>query len=76
MSDKNIQFSTEDVKKVASAMLEDCLQWDNSNMNTMSGLCGYNCIHCYAEPLTEIEADYKHSTSCPTLIAMDLLTNI
>jgi len=71
-----MDFSVEDVKKVAQALLEDHTWFDNSD-------CGreqYSCEYCsaisppWSKP-DEIEK-LKHDLDCPVLAARDLLTRI
>ena len=67
------QFNEDDVIKVAKALFEDAIQWDNGSERTMNPNDGYQCNYCQAGHCQNVE-QLTHDTDCPVLIAQDLLT--
>ena len=67
-------FSKEDVLTVASALVNDCLEFECAG-NAMRDYDKYYCIHCYYEMDADLDKkQFKHDLDCPVLVAKDLLT--
>jgi hypothetical protein len=61
-------FSADDVRKVATALLETAIDWDDGHGNN-------ECRHCMRrEPWRSDGSKIDHKLDCPVLVARDLLT--
>lgn len=70
---RDIQFNVEDVRKVAKALIEDAIEWDEGYTNWYNCHDGYRCNYCSASEYETTES-LKHDLDCPVLVAQDLLT--
>ena len=72
---KETKFNTEDVIKVAKALLEDHTWFDTGDYSKDVFNCGYCSAKSpdWAHWETAIK-DLKHDMDCPVLAARDLLT--
>lgn len=66
-------FNKDDVIKVARALIDNAIRWDNGNENAMFAHDGYECVYCNASEY-QSEEDLNHDLDCPVLVAQDLLT--
>lgn len=69
MSDKRrAEFDKEDIKKVAEAMVGDCITYDGYSDD-------YSCDFCSGHRVYQQEK-FVHQLDCPVLVAQDLLTGL
>jgi len=66
-------FNENDVRMVASELIDNAVYWDNGYENAMNPHDGYCCKYCSASEYESIN-ELKHDTGCVVLVAKDLLT--
>jgi hypothetical protein len=78
---KTPNFKTEDVWRIASALLDIGLTHDEGagrctyTHYTLTCPCCYNSVECNWQDVGTYEASFKHTPNCEMLIAQDILTN-
>ena len=68
-----IEFNTEDVVKVAKALLDFGVNYEDYGDN--APYYGFECQCCDGDA-TQVKEEFEHKLDCPILIAKDLLTNL
>jgi hypothetical protein len=66
-------FSKHDVLRVAEALLDDAVGWDDGDLGCRNPRDGYGCQHCSASYYQKRE-ELAHDLDCVVLVAQDLMT--